>query len=450
MARLKERAAGVDGITLYLQPAQDLTIEDRVSRTQYQFTLEAGSGEVLSQWTRGLVALLSGLPQLQDVASDLQDGGLQAFVDIDRDSAARLGVTPAAVTNTLYNAYGQRLISTIFTQSNQFRVVLEVKPEFREGPGSIGELHVPSSSGGQVPIDAIAKVVERPAALAIHHLGQFPAATISFNLAPGVSLGEAVLAIEEAQQSIGLPESVRATFQGAALAFRASLTDTLFLILAAVVTMYIVLGVLYESYVHPVTILSTLPSAGIGALLALLVTGTDLGIIAVIGIILLIGIVKKNAIMMIDFALDAERNEGKTPREAIYQACLLRFRPILMTTFALIAGMLPVAFGSGEGAQFRAPLGVAVIGGVITSTLLTLVAILLSVGPPLGIWPFVHWLPVLNFVRVPWRFMILATLGLAVLAGFGFERLGAGLSPASRRRTARTSRSSRTPPTSAG
>ena len=372
MERLKDRAAAVDGITLYLQPAQDLTIEDRVSRTQYQFTLEAGSGEVLSQWTQRLVALLSGLPQLEDVASDLQDGGLQAFVDIDRDSAARLGVTPAAVTNTLYNAYGQRLVSTIFTQSNQFRVVLEVKPEFREGPRSIGELHVPSSAGGQVPLDAIAKVVERPAALAIHHLGQLPAATVSFNLAPGVSLGEAVQAIEEAQQSIDLPESVRATFQGAALAFRASLTDTLLLILAAVVTMYIVLGVLYESYVHPVTILSTLPSAGIGALLALLVTGTDLGIIAVIGIILLIGIVKKNAIMMIDFALDAERTEGKAPREAITQAALLRFRPILMTTGAALLAALPLMASPGVGHEIRFPLGLTMVGGLLVSQVLTL------------------------------------------------------------------------------
>jgi multidrug efflux pump len=377
MERLKGRAAAVDGITLYLQPAQDLAIEDRVSRTQYQFTLEAGSGEALSQWTQRLVALLSGLPQLEDVASDLQDGGLQAFVDIDRDSAARLGVTPAAVTNTLYSAYGQRLISTIFTQSNQFRVVLEVKPEFRQGPRSIGELHVPSSAGGQVPLEAIAKVVERPAALAIHHLGQLPAATVSFNLAPGVSLGAAVRAIEEAQRSIGLPDSVRASFQGAALAFRASLTDTLFLILAAVVTMYIVLGVLYESYVHPVTILSTLPSAGIGALLALLVTGTDLGIIAVIGIILLIGIVKKNAIMMIDFALQFEREAGergerRSSREAITQAALLRFRPILMTTAAALLAALPLMASPGVGHEIRFPLGLTMVGGLLVSQVLTL------------------------------------------------------------------------------
>ena len=372
MARLKERAAAVDGITLYLQPAQDLTIEDRVSRTQYQFTLEAGTGEELSQWSHRLVALLSARPEFSDVASDLQDAGLQAFVDIDRDSAARLGVSPAAVTNTLYNAFGQRLVSTIFTQSNQYRVVLEVKPEFRDGPASIRELYVPSAAGGQVPLAAIARVLERPAPLAIHHLGQFPASTISFNLAPGVSLGKAVEAIEEAQQAVGLPESVRATFQGAALAFRASLTNTLLLILAAVVTMYIVLGVLYESYLHPITILSTLPSAGIGALLALLVTGTDLGIIAVIGIILLIGIVKKNAIMMIDFALDAERTEGKPPREAITQAALLRFRPILMTTAAALFAALPLMASPGIGHELRFPLGLTMVGGLLVSQVLTL------------------------------------------------------------------------------
>ncbi len=293
-------------------------------------------------------------------------------MDIDRDSAGRLGITPAAVDNALYNAYGQRLVSTIFTQSSQYRVVLEVKPEFRHGPQSIGELYVTATGGKQVPLGAIATIVERPASLAIHHLGQFPATTVSFNLAGGASLGEAVKAIEQAQQGLGMPDSVRLGFQGAALAFRASLANTLLLVLAAVVTMYIVLGVLYESYIHPVTILSTLPSAAVGALLALLFTGSDLGIIGVIGIILLIGIVKKNAIMMIDFALDAERNEGKPPREAITQAALLRFRPILMTTLAALFAALPLMLSFGAGAELRRPLGLTMVGGLIVSQLLTL------------------------------------------------------------------------------
>jgi len=379
MARLQARAAEVEGIKLYLQPVQDLTIEDRVSRTQYQFTLEAPSGAELAQWTHRLVARLAELPQLADVASDLQDEGLQAFVQIDRDSAARLGVTPAAIDNVLYNAYGQRLVSTIFTQSNQYRVVLEVKPEFGHGPAALQDLYVPSSnatlpSGNttQVPLASVAKVIEQPASLAINHIGQFPAATISFNLAPGASLGEAVRAIEDAQQELGVPPSVRTGFQGAALAFRASLSNTLWLILAAIVTMYIVLGVLYESYIHPVTILSTLPSAGVGALLALLIARHDLGVVGIIGIVLLIGIVKKNAIMMIDFALDAERKEGRSPREAITQACLLRFRPILMTTLSALLAALPLMLGGGVGSELRNPLGLTMVGGLIVSQVLTL------------------------------------------------------------------------------
>jgi len=379
MARLQARAAEVEGITLYLQPVQDLTIEDRVSRTQYQFTLEAPSGAELSEWTHRLVARLAELPELADVASDLQDQGLQAFVEIDRDSAARLGVTTAAITNALYNAYGQRLVSTIFTQSNQYRVVLEVKPEFGHGPAAIHDLYVPSSnatlpSGNttQVPLASVAKVIERPASLAINHIGQFPAATISFNLAPGASLGGAVRAIEAAEREIGVPPAVRTGFQGAALAFRASLSNTLWLILAAIVTMYIVLGVLYESYIHPVTILSTLPSAGVGALLALLIAGQDLGVVGIIGIVLLIGIVKKNAIMMIDFALDAERKEAKSPREAITQACLLRFRPILMTTMSALLAALPLMLGGGVGSELRHPLGLTMVGGLIVSQMLTL------------------------------------------------------------------------------
>jgi multidrug efflux pump len=380
MQRLKERAAERNdsggprdlALSLYMQPVQDLTVEDRVSRTQYQFTLEAGSGAELTQWTHRLLDRLQALPQLADATSDLQDEGLQAYVDIDRDTAARLGVTPAAVDNVLYNAYGQRLISTIFTQSNQYRVVLEVKPEFSRGPQAIADLYVPSLTGQQVPIGSIAKIVEKPSALAVNHLGQFPAATISFNLAPRASLGEAVRAIEAAEREIGLPPGVRTGFQGAALAFRASLGNTLWLILAAVVTMYIVLGVLYESYIHPVTILSTLPSAGVGALLALLIARTDLGVVGIIGIILLIGIVKKNAIMMVDFALEAERNEGKTPREAITQACLLRLRPILMTTASALLAGLPLMLGTGVGSELRHPLGLTMVGGLIVSQVLTL------------------------------------------------------------------------------
>jgi multidrug efflux pump len=369
---LQQRLARVEGISLYMQPIQDLTIEDRVSRTQYQFTLESANPDELAQWVHRLLSRLSELPQLADVASDLQDQGLQAFLSIDRDTAGRLGITPAAIDVALYNAFGQRLVSTIFTQSNQYRVVLEVKPEFRRGPDALKDIHVASSSGAQIPLSAITTVTERPALLAINHIGQFPAATISFNLAPGVALGDAVRAIEAEAQALGLPPSIRASFQGAALAFRASLANELLLILAAIVTMYIVLGVLYESYIHPLTILSTLPSAGVGALLALMVSRTDLGVIAVIGIVLLIGIVKKNAIMMIDFALDAERKEGKTPREAITQASLLRFRPILMTTMSALLSALPLMLGTGVGSELRHPLGITMVGGLIVSQALTL------------------------------------------------------------------------------
>jgi multidrug efflux pump len=370
--RLQSRLARVEGIALYMQPIQDLTIEDRVSRTQYQFTVEDTNPEVLAEWVHRLVARLSQLPQLADVASDLQDQGLQAFLSIDRDTAGRLGITPAAIDIALYNAFGQRLISTIFTQASQYRVVLEVKPEFRRGPDALKDIHVASSSGAQIPLSAITTVTERPALLAVNHIGQFPAATISFNLAQGVSLGDAVKAIEAEARSLGLPASVRTSFQGAALAFRASLAHTLLLILAAIVTMYIVLGVLYESYIHPLTILSTLPSAGVGALLALMLSRSDLGVIAVIGIILLIGIVKKNAIMMIDFALDAERKEGKSPREAITQASLLRFRPIMMTTMSALLGALPLMIGTGVGSELRHPLGITMVGGLIVSQALTL------------------------------------------------------------------------------
>ena len=374
--RLQPKLALVEGIALYMQPVQDLTIEDRVSRTQYQFTVESVNAAELNDAVHKMVERLQKLPQLADVASDLQDSGLQAYVEFDRTTASRLGITPAAIDNALYNAFGQRLISTIFTQSNQYRVVLEVAPAFQQGLSALENIYVPSTVPGQptqqVRLSTIARVVERPAPLSVNHLGQFPAATISFNLAPGASLGGAVKAIEAVKAELGLPASVQINFQGAALAFRASLDNELWLILAAIVTMYIVLGVLYESFIHPITILSTLPSAGVGALLALMLSGNDLSVIAIIGIILLIGIVKKNAIMMIDFALDAERNEGMAPRAAIFQACLLRFRPIMMTTMAAILGALPLMIGWGEGSELRHPLGITMVGGLIFSQALTL------------------------------------------------------------------------------
>ena len=370
--RITEATRSVPGIELYLQPVQDLTIEDRIAKTQYQFLLSSPNIEELNSWTVQLLERLRTLPQLADVASDLQDNGLQAFVEIDRGTAGRLGVTVAGIDNALYNAFGQRLISTIFTQSNQYRVVLEVAPEFKVGPQALGNLYVPSNNGTQIPLSSVARVVEKPMSLSINHVGQFPAATISFNTAPGVSLGEAVQAIKAGEAALKMPASIETSFQGAALAFQASLSNTLLLILAAIVTMYIVLGILYESYIHPITILSTLPSAALGALLALLVMRLELDVIAIIGIVLLIGIVKKNAIMMIDFALDAEREQGLSARDAIYQACLLRFRPILMTTLAALLGALPLMLGGGVGSELRHPLGVVMVGGLIVSQLLTL------------------------------------------------------------------------------
>ena len=370
--RLQPRLSRVEGISLYMQPVQDLTIEDRVSRTQYQFTMETADPDELGLWNRRLVESLSRSAQLADVASDLQDQGLQAYVDVDRDAAGRLGITAGAVDNILYDAFGQRLVSTIFTQANQYRVVLEVQPDYRRGPRALNDLYMASSNGAQVPLGSIASISEKPAPLVVNHIGQFPAATISFNLANGASLGEAVTAIETAERDLGMPASIKTGFQGAALAFRTSLSGTLLLILAAIVAVYIVLGVLYESYIHPVTILSTLPSAGVGALVALMLTGTDLGIIGIIGIVLLIGIVKKNAIMMIDFALAAERKEGKTPREAIFQACLLRFRPILMTTLSALLSALPLMLSTGVGSELRNPLGITMVGGLILSQMLTL------------------------------------------------------------------------------
>jgi multidrug efflux pump len=370
--RLQPKLAEIEGISLYLQPMQDLTIENRVSRNQYQMTLQSADRASLSHWASIMVTELSKLPEFANVATDLQDQGLQAYVAIDRSTASRYGISIAAIDNALYDAYGQRLVSTIFTQSNQYRVVLEVKPEYRQSLEDLKALRIPSNTGIQVPLSSLVSVTEQSTPLVTQHLDQFPATTISFNLAPGIALGEALVAIEKTKGQIGLPLSVQADYQGTTLAFSASLMSTLWLILAAIVTVYIVLGVLYESYIHPVTILSTLPSAGVGALLALMVSNNDLGIIGIIGIILLIGIVKKNAIMMIDFALDAERQQGKSPRDAIYQACLLRFRPIMMTTMAALFSALPLMLGTGVGSELRHPLGITMVGGLLVSQLLTL------------------------------------------------------------------------------
>jgi multidrug efflux pump len=397
MKRLQQEVAGVEGITLYMQPVQDLTVEDRVSRTQYQFSLEDADPNELASWTTKLLAKLKTLPELRDIATDQQDLAAQANLVIDRATASRLGVTTSAIDNTLYDAFGQRLVSIMFTQLNQYHVVLEVDPSFRADPDSLKSIYVPAGGGQspaaqggnapvantpstgilgasaqQVPLSAIAHFETTTGPLTINHQGQFPAVTISFNLGTGASLGEAVKAIDGAAAEIKLPPSIQVAFQGTARAFQASLANEGWLILAAIITVYIVLGVLYESYIHPITILSTLPSAGVGAILALTLFHMDLGVMALIGIILLIGIVKKNAIMMIDFALEAERKEGKKPVDAIYEACLLRFRPIMMTTFAALFGAVPLALGSGTGSELRRPLGVTIIGGLLVSQLLTL------------------------------------------------------------------------------
>jgi multidrug efflux pump len=379
--RLQEKVKQVAGISLFMQAVQDLTIETRVSRTQYQFTVEDADPATVSSFTPKLVDRLNQLPQLRDVASDLQDKGMQAMLTIDRPTAARLGITPSGIDNTLYSAFGQRQVSTMYTQTNQYRVILEVDPKFQKGPKALDDVYiatvvfgVPSTTIGapQVALSTITTLKEEPTPLVTSHIGQFPASTVSFNLAPGVSLGDAVKAINQAENEIGLPASTQINFQGAALAFQQSLSNTLLLILAAIITVYIVLGVLYESYIHPITILSTLPSAGMGALLALMIFHADLGIISVIGIILLIGIVKKNAIMMIDFALEAERHQGMSARDAIYQACLLRFRPIMMTTMAALLGALPLMLGTGVGSELRHPLGISIVGGLVVSQVLTL------------------------------------------------------------------------------
>ena len=371
---LQQETAGVSGMQIFMQPVQDLSISDTVSRTQYQFALQDANPEEFNVWVPKLLERLQRLPQLADVTSDQENRGLAAYLTIDRDTAARFGITAATVDNVLYDAFGQRIVSTIFTQSNQYRVILQADDSLMSSLDALGTIYLPSATeaGGQVPLSALVTVSERTAPLSIGHLGQFPATAISFNLAPGVALGDAVEVIRKAEKEIGLPTSMITTFQGAALAFQATLANELLLIVAAIVIVYIVLGVLYESFIHPITILSTLPSAGVGALLALLAAGSDLGVIGIIGIILLIGIVKKNAIMMIDFALVAEREEGMSPRDAIYHASLLRFRPILMTTMAALLGALPLMLGTGTGSELRHPLGITIVGGLVVSQLLTL------------------------------------------------------------------------------
>jgi multidrug efflux pump len=370
--RLQPELAKIGDITLFMQPVQDLTVDARVSRTQFQYTLEDPNTDELNILAPRIIEAMKARPELRDVSSDQQDLGLRVSLDIDRNSAARLGITPQNIDDALYDAFGQRQVSTIFTELNQYRVVLSVLPDFRRGPNGLQSVYLRSTGGGQVPLSTITRATESTGPLVVNRQGQFPAVTTSFNLAPGQALGEAVTAVEEATKKLGLPASIRGNFQGTAQAFKSSLANEPLLILAALITVYIVLGVLYESFIHPVTILSTLPSAGVGAVLSLMICHTDLSVIAIIGIILLIGIVKKNGIMMVDFALDAERNEGKSPDEAIYQACLLRFRPIMMTTMAALLGALPLALGHGVGSELRRPLGISIVGGLIFSQILTL------------------------------------------------------------------------------
>ena len=365
--RLQPQLAKVSGITLFMQPVQDLTVEDRISRTEFQYTLEDPNTDELNIYARRMALKLRQAPELRDVATDLEVDGLRTNLVFDRDTAARLGITPSDIDQTLYDAYGQREISVMFTQLNQYHVVLELEPEFQKNPLQFSDLFI-----RRVPLGAFTHVETSTAPIMINHQGQFPVVTFSFNLAPNASLGQAVGRINKVKDEIGLPPSVQGAFQGTAEAFRTSLANEPLLILATVITVYIVLGVLYESYIHPITILSTLPSAGVGALLALLLSGNEFSIIALIGIVLLIGIVKKNAIMMIDFALEAERQQGMTPLDAIYQACLLRFRPIMMTTMAALLGGVPLALGTGTGSELRRPLGIAIVGGLIVSQLLTL------------------------------------------------------------------------------
>ncbi|HUJ10330.1 MAG TPA: efflux RND transporter permease subunit, partial [Verrucomicrobiae bacterium] len=372
IGRLRDATKDVSGISLFMQAVQDVQIDSRVSRTQYQYTQEDTSEAELSVWSDKLLAKLRTLPELTDVATDKQTGGLQLYVDVDRDTASRLNVLPQAIDDTLYDAFGQRQVSIMFTQLNQYRVILEVEPRYQLSPDALDKIYVKSTTGQMVPVSAFATLKTVTAPLAIIHSGQFPAVTLSFNLQPGSSLGEAVNAIQTAQHEIGLPQTVTTTFSGSAAEFRKSLTSEPFLFLAAVIVIYIILGVLYESYIHPLTILSSLPSAGVGALLAMMITGTEMSLIALIGIILLIGIVQKNAIMMIDFAIEAEREENLSPIKAIYKACLLRFRPIMMTTMAALLGALPLALERGTGSELRRPLGISIVGGLILSQSLTL------------------------------------------------------------------------------
>jgi multidrug efflux pump len=372
IGRLRGKLAVVPGATLYMQSAQDLTIGGRFGQAQYQYTLQGENLQELNEWSPRLLAKLRSLRQLRDVNTDQQDKGLQASVIIDRDTAARLGVAVADIDNALYDAFGQRQVSIMYRQLNQYHVVMEVAPEFSRSTEALQNIYVRGSNGTAVPLSSIAHFGPSNTALAVNHQGQYPSATISFNLAPGVSLGEATQVIEEAQRGMGLPSSLHPSFQGTAAAFQDTRTGMWILILAALATVYIVLGMLYESLAHPFTILSTLPSAGVGALLALLISRNELNVIGMIGIILLIGIVKKNAIMMIDFAVDTERQHGKSPAEAIHEACLLRFRPIMMTTMAALLGGLPLALGGGVGSELRRPLGITIVGGLIVSQMLTL------------------------------------------------------------------------------
>jgi len=371
IARLRPQLMRVQGINLFLQSVQDVRIGGRGSRTQYQYTLQCADLGELNAWVPRIAAQLRGLPELKDVNSDQQNAGLQLTIDIDRDTASRFGISAATIDNTLYDAFGQRQVATFFTQVNQYRVVLEVSPEVATDPSALDRIYVPAADGQQVPLSALIKTSETTVPLSVSHQGQFPATTISFNLAPGVALGQATAAVERATSRIGMPASIHGQFAGTAQAFKDSLATQKFLVIVALLAVYIVLGVLYESYIHPITIMSTIPSAGLGALLALLLFGSDLNLIAMVGIILLIGIVKKNAILMVDFALELER-EGKAPVDAIYHACLLRFRPILMTTLAALLGALPLALGTGTGSELRRPLGIAIVGGLMVSQILTL------------------------------------------------------------------------------
>ncbi len=393
--RLEPKLQQVDGIQLFMQPVQDLTVEDRISRTQYQYALDAPDKALLDLWAPRLVEKMKQIPELRDVASDQQNNGLGLLVTIDRDTAGRLGITPQTIDDALYDAFGQRQVSTIYTQTNQFHVILEVAPNYQQDTGALGDMYVPVGTASanlastialagtnsaltgaaalaSAPLRSLMGATMVPSPITINHQSQFPVVTLSFNLAPGTSLGAAVEHIRQVTKDLGMPASIEPSFQGTAHAFELSLANESILLLAATVTVYIVLGVLYESFIHPITILSTLPSAGVGAILALVLFKKDLDVIALIGIILLIGIVKKNAIMMIDFALEAERKEGKPPEEAIYQACLLRFRPIMMTTMAALLGAVPLAFGSGVGSELRQPLGICIIGGLLFSQVLTL------------------------------------------------------------------------------